>query len=128
MESLAVKIYKSFLVINLYLLALLLLLGSTALRSIKIGGLMLGWSGMQVYLFCFCKTIGRHFDRGTQAGPARPPAGSGATFFRLGLLLLFLMAGGIHGLSVFLWTTGTALTVYFGWLGYLLYWHKRQTT
>ena len=127
MESLAVKIYKSFLVINLYLLALLLLLGSTTLRSIKVGGFMLGWSGMQVYLFCFCKTIGRNLDRSTQAGPARPPTGTGATIFRLSLLLLFLGAAGIHGLTVFIWTTGTALAVYFGWLGYLLYWHNRKT-
>jgi len=128
MESLAIKIYKSFLVINLYLLALLLALGLTVLPSIVFGGLMLGWAGMQVYLFCFCKTVGRHLDRGTQAGPARPPTGTGATFFRLGLLLLFLVAGGNHGLSFFLWSTGTALTVYFGWLGYLLYWHSRKTT
>jgi len=126
-EGLALKIYKSFFATSLYLLALLLVFGLAVFRSVNTGGLILGWSGIQVYLFCFCKTIGRSLDGNTPTGPARPPAAMGAALFRLSLLLLVLVAGATRGMAVFSWTIGTTLAVFLGWLGFLLYWHYHKT-
>lgn len=144
MEGLALKIYRSFFTTTLCLLAFLLALGLAIPRSVNAGGLILGWAGMQVYLFCFCKTMGRTLDGNTPAGSARPaawspaglpspassqarsPAAMDAAYFRFSLLLLVLAVAATRGPTVFGWTAGTILAVFLGWLGFLLYWQYHK--
>ena len=131
MKSQALKIFKPFFLAALAVLALLLLFSLSVQRSANLHGLILGWIGIQVYLFWFCTTLERclrdYFQADSRSAPRRSPLMMGTTFFRIIFLLLILERGASDGRVTFYWTAGTILTIFLSWLGFLLYWFYHKT-
>lgn len=127
MNKLAYSIFRSFLPAAFLPLALAFPCSMLCSRAAGAVGVLLGWSGMLVYVFWLSSSLGRIVDS-VLAGSG--PTGSGfgrPVLVRILFLLLLFSVGAGRGVATFIWMAGTAMAVYLWWLGYLVYWFYRRT-
>jgi len=121
-------IFKTFFLLSLGLLGPVLLV--FALHSYRVGivGVLLGWSGMQIYLFFLLRAVSVCVCAAVPSSSRRRIQPHRAAFLRILFLLVFLALGGLgQDMAGFIWTLAAALSVYLCWLAFLVYCFFKST-